>query len=193
MPDLTLPLRRGAPFFQTTPLLRDHFMSAIYINTGEQRSLISRSITALRAKDAPNSFVVLDTASNEVVTYSKPNNSPWVRQKAIDVPWRDPAEFDPLPVTGSGSNSDLQAGHDAQVRDMLGHMATYYRPDLAERPLFADFVGEMAASVQEYAQPLSKLPDARARWDALLSIFVSAVDASAGKSKRKAKRGKVKG
>lgn len=168
-------------------------MSAIHINTGEQRSLISRSINAMRAKGATNSFAVLDTATNEVSMYSKSNNSPWVRQKAIDVPWRDPAEFDPLPVTRSGSNSDFKKRHDAQVRDMLGHLTAYYRPDLAEHPLFADFVGEMAASIQEYAQPLSKLPDARARWDALLSIFVSAVDASAGKSKRKAKRGKAKG
>lgn len=168
-------------------------MSDFYINTGERRSLISRSINSMRAKGAPNSFVVLDTASNEVVTYSKPNNSPWVRQKAIDVPWRDPAEFDPLPVTRTGSNSHFQERHDAQMRDMLAHLVGYYRSDLAERPLFADFVSEMVASAQEYAQPLSKLPDACARWNALLSIFVSAVDASASKSNRKAKRGKSKG
>lgn len=167
-------------------------MSVIYINTGEQRSLISRSIDAMRAKGAPNSFAVLDTATNEVSTYSKPNNSPWVRQQTIDVPWRDPDEFDPLPEKTAKHITGLQAHHDTRVREMLTHLVSYYRPDIAEHLLFASIVNDMVASVPQHVDLLSELPDARARWELMLSVLVSAFDTAASRSKRKAKRAKAK-
>jgi hypothetical protein len=165
------------------------------IDTGKERSLISRSIDAMRTKSASIAFVILDTMTNEVVTYSKPSRpsgrSSWVREKAIDVPWRDPAEVDPLLMDAARHDPVRRADHETQVREMLIHLVSYYRPDVAQLPQFAEYASVMAVQVHSFHEVLGSLPDARTRWNLILSAFVSGQGEKVTTGKRKAKRSKV--
>lgn len=171
------------------------FTTDTIIDTSKKRSLISRSINALQAKKAPSAFAVLDTATDEVITYTKPSRSsgrlPWLREKAIDVPWRDPTEVDLLLTDAAQHDPAVRVHHDAQVRDMLIHLVSYHRPDLPSCALFSESVDAFVASLRKHQEAFTKL-DARTRWNVALSTLVSVLDEPVTKPRRKTKRSKAK-
>ncbi|SFT21673.1 hypothetical protein [Methylobacterium sp. yr668] len=172
------------------------FTSETIIDTSKKRSLIATSINTLQAKNAPIAFAVLDTATGAVAIYTKPNRSSgrssWLRERVIDLPWRDPAEVNPLLTDAAQHDPVVRAHHDAQVRDMLIHLVSYYRPDLPGCPLFSVSTDAMVGSIHKFQDMLIKLPDTRTRWEAILSSFVSALDEPVSKPRPRTKRGKAK-
>lgn len=139
--------------------------------------------------------MLFDTRTNKVVTYTKPNRASgrlsWVREEAIDLPWRNPAEVDPLLMEAARHDPVMRSEHKGQVRDMLVHLLSYYRPDVTQHPQFVEEMSDIAAAIHSSQEVLATLPDARSRWNVILSALVPKPSKKVTKGKRKTKRSKI--
>jgi len=97
----------------------------------------------------------------------------WLREMITGIPGRDAAEVDPVFPVNADRDPILRLVHEAKIRDMILHVADYYRPDLARKTPNLPMLAEaMVTVILRSQEQLAALPSPYERWDMVIENFI---------------------